>query len=98
VSEETSRQKYLEDFGGERQKQALKQALDIRKFEIDLYWKRAIYFWTLIAAAFAGYFALHKDGDMINIYILVCTRMVPRESRKRFVATKLGSSCRSFGR
>jgi len=38
--------------------EALKCALDIRKFEINLYWKRATYFWTLIAAAFAGYLAL----------------------------------------
>jgi hypothetical protein len=37
---------------------ALEHALDIRKFEIELYWKRAAYFWTLIAAAFAGYFAI----------------------------------------
>ncbi|QNR68913.1 hypothetical protein IAQ67_07740 [Paenibacillus peoriae] len=33
-------------------------ALDIRKFEIDLYWKRATYFWAFIAATFAGYFLL----------------------------------------
>jgi hypothetical protein len=37
---------------------ALEHALDIRKFEIDLYWKRATYFWALIAVAFAGYFAI----------------------------------------
>ena len=36
----------------------LKNALDTRKFEIELYWKRATYFWAFIAAAFAGYFAL----------------------------------------
>jgi hypothetical protein len=35
--------------------EALRQALDIRKFEIDLYWKRATYFWTFIGAVFAGY-------------------------------------------
>lgn len=39
-------------------KAALEHAKDNRKFEIDLYWKRATYFWTLIAAAFAGYFVL----------------------------------------
>lgn len=39
-------------------KAALEHAKDNRKFEIDLYWKRAAYFWTLIAAAFAGYFVL----------------------------------------
>ena len=36
-------------------KKALERALDIRKFEIDLYWKRATYFWTFIAATLAGF-------------------------------------------
>lgn len=35
--------------------QALEHALDIRKFEIEMYWKRATYFWAFIAAALAGY-------------------------------------------
>ena len=39
-------------------KAALELALDIRKFEIGLYWQRAAYFWALIAVAFAGYFAI----------------------------------------
>ncbi|MEB9879436.1 hypothetical protein P4K67_22065 [Bacillus cereus] len=42
-------------------KEAHKQALDIRKFEIDMYWKRATYFWTIIGVIFAGYFLLMKD-------------------------------------
>ncbi|BEM48720.1 hypothetical protein SME17J_22140 [Serratia marcescens] len=37
---------------------AFEKAHDIRKFEIELYWKRTAYFWTLIAAIFAGYFLL----------------------------------------
>lgn len=45
-----------------KQEEALKQALDIRKFEIDLYWKRASYFWTFIAAIFAGYFLVFKNS------------------------------------
>lgn len=49
---------------------AFEKAHDIRKFEIDLYWKRTTYFWTLLAAILAGYFILlssdvgkipHKD-------------------------------------
>ena len=49
---------------------ALKQALDIRKFEIELYWKRTAYFWTLIAATFAGYVAIQSknpDADFTLI-------------------------------
>ena len=54
---------YLRQFegkydSGSKQAKALELALDIRKFEIDLYWKRAAYFWTFIAAAFAGYAAV----------------------------------------
>jgi hypothetical protein len=41
-----------------KKKSALEHALDIRKFEIDLYWKRATYFWAFIGATFAGYGAV----------------------------------------
>ena len=40
---------------------ALARAHDIRKFEIDLYWKRATYFWTLLAAVFAGFFLIQSS-------------------------------------
>ena len=49
---------------------ALAYAMDIRKFEIELYWKRATYFWTLIAAVFAAYALAYntehtgKNGDI----------------------------------
>jgi Na+/melibiose symporter-like transporter len=42
---------------------ALTLALDIRKFEIELYWKRATYFWTFIAAAFAAYAIVYSRAD-----------------------------------
>jgi len=56
-------EEYKKEFGiissdKSKTEKALQHALDIRKFEIELYWKRAAYFWTLIAAAFAGYFAI----------------------------------------
>ena len=43
----TTRAEYIKQFRddtGKRQKEAIKYAHDIRKFEIDLYWKRAAYF------------------------------------------------------
>lgn len=54
---------YKKEFGidppdPKRLESALEHALDIRKFEIEMYWKRATYFWALIAVAFAGYFAV----------------------------------------
>ncbi len=53
---------------------ALKYALDIRKFEIELYWKRATYFWTFLAAALAAYILIvtRKSGaDYINYTLII---------------------------
>jgi lipopolysaccharide export LptBFGC system permease protein LptF len=41
-----------------RAKNALTLALEIRKFEIELYWKRATYFWAFLAVLLGAYFAL----------------------------------------
>jgi hypothetical protein len=55
-----ARQTYLKTLGLEAdskeaiRKAALDRAHDIRQFEIDLYWKRANYFWLLQAAVFAA--------------------------------------------
>ncbi|MEO3428210.1 hypothetical protein AAFN88_05090 [Pelagibius sp. CAU 1746] len=51
-------------------KRALDFALDIRKFEIGLYWRRATYFWTLIASTLAGYFALASSGPG-NVHLTI---------------------------
>lgn len=57
-------------------KTALDYALDIRKFEIGLYWQRAAYFWALIAVAFAGYFAVlsaeHLSDKEYLAYVISC--------------------------
>ncbi|WP_442777331.1 RipA family octameric membrane protein [Sphaerotilus montanus] len=65
-----TKDEYIGKFSGtvtgsqkERAEKALDLALDIRKFEIELYWKRATYFWTFIAAALAGYAVVYKDGE-----------------------------------
>lgn len=48
---------YLNAFSDETQmKAAFNQVLDMRKFEIDLYWKRTTFFWTILGAILAGYF------------------------------------------
>ncbi|MBU3069830.1 hypothetical protein KOI40_08355 [Aestuariicella sp. G3-2] len=58
-----SQEQYKQDFFDEkRRKEALEHALDIRKFEIELYWKRAAYFWTFIGAAFAGFIAVQASA------------------------------------
>lgn len=73
-----SKEAYLEQFSGsqtpsEKQKFALEQALETRKFEIELYWRRSAYFWTFIAAAFAGFFLLSKPSatNLFEIHYLV---------------------------
>lgn len=57
---ELTPEEYNEEFFGKEQ-EALAQALDIRKFEIDLYWRRATYFWTFIGATLAGYIAVEAS-------------------------------------
>lgn len=60
----------------EKIEKALEHALDIRKFEIGLYWQRATYFWALIAVAFAGYFAILSSENLSDkeylAYIVGC--------------------------
>ena len=63
---------------------ALAYALDIRKFEIELYWKRATYFWAFIASTLAGYFALSNSDsyrkpdafDHAEVYFVICIGFV----------------------
>lgn len=50
---------------------AFEQTLDIRKFEIGLYWKRAQYFWTFIAASFAGYAVVLTAKEQTDEILLV---------------------------
>ncbi len=59
----------LESVGGtDAHKAALNRAHSIRQFEIDLYWKRANYFWLLQAAVFAAIgFTWKGDTNAPNI-------------------------------
>src|SRR5712675_537808 len=41
----------------------LPRSLGVRKFEIDLYWKRATYFWAFQAISFAALGLSIKDGE-----------------------------------
>lgn len=72
----------LDDPAGNKKRiqKALEHALDIRKFEIGLYWQRAAYFWALIAATFAGYFAIlgaeHLADKEYLAYIVGCIGLV----------------------
>ncbi|MFL1465955.1 hypothetical protein [Marinobacter sp. HN1S83] len=61
TTERITPEQYQEYFRGKEDK-ALERAQDIRKFEIDLYWKRATYFWTFIGATLAGFLAIQASG------------------------------------
>ena len=55
---------YLDLFPTHKQRElALERAHVVRAFEIELYWKRATYFWTIIAVAFAGFFACENANN-----------------------------------
>ena len=55
-------------------KDALVRALETRRFEIELYWRRATYFWTLIAASLAAFFLLMSADNPRQdlIFIVAC--------------------------
>ena len=67
---------YLETMGlnGPIKKSARQAALNrahaIRQFEIDLYWKRANYFWLLQAAVFAAFGLTWKSGAGLPVGVL----------------------------
>lgn len=67
------RERYLEALGvtdRDELKKVCELAHDIRQFEIELYWKRATYFWAFQLVAFAALGLLFKDGEVKNPQLL----------------------------
>jgi hypothetical protein len=52
----------------DRIKEALKQALEIRKFEIEMYWKRAQYFWAFLITIYGSYFIVYAKTSPVEDY------------------------------
>lgn len=48
----------LENIKERKRRLAFEKAHEIRKFEIELYWKRTTYFWAFIAFSFGAYIAI----------------------------------------
>ena len=76
-----NKEEYLKHFSdseekaGKKHKKALTAALDTRKFEIELYWKRATYFWAFIAVTFAAYGLVQRldtDDKTFMSFFLSC--------------------------
>ena len=61
--ERLNKMEYENLFHG-KEKEALEKALDIRKFEIELYWKRTAYFWAFIVANYTAYFFILAQNDL----------------------------------
>lgn len=74
-----------------KQEKALHYALDIRKFEIDLYWRRSAFFWAFIAAIYFAHFSLIKfffDSNANEVWhILDKIKTVPILCRIALIAT-----------
>jgi hypothetical protein len=58
---------FAEDFKYADLEKALERAWRNRDFEIEMYWKRAAYFWAFIAVAFVGYFAWVGENEKLVI-------------------------------
>lgn len=77
-----SKDEYISSFrdNRERAEKAFAKAWEIRNFEIELYWKRATYFWAFVASTFVGYFALVAADKYSNpdkyqhaeVYFVIC--------------------------
>jgi hypothetical protein len=54
----------------EQRSEILKYASEIRKFEIERFWQRSLFFWGIIGAAFVGYAAAYpQKHDLIPLLI-----------------------------
>lgn len=63
----------------ERAKAAFDKAWETRNFEIELYWKRANYFWAFQIPVFAAYFALmssNQNFPKVIIYLVCCVGII----------------------
>jgi hypothetical protein len=70
----TFRDRYFEALGiSDKSKlpEVRKLAHDIRQFEIELYWKRATYFWAFQLVAFTALGLLVKDGEIKAMALLL---------------------------
>jgi hypothetical protein len=58
-----------EDPNARREQKRFEVALQTRQFEIELFWKRALFFWGFIAAAFVAVAALKDERPILSLII-----------------------------
>lgn len=56
-------------------KRRLEMALQLRNFEIELFWKRFNYFWLISAAALVGYASVKERSDKV-LMLIACFGLV----------------------
>lgn len=74
----------LRNIPKEKAERAFEKAWATRNFEIEMYWKRATYFWAFIASCFVGYFSLissenytkYDKFNHVEVYFLICIGLV----------------------
>ena len=54
----------------EQKQRILEYAADVRKFEVERFWHRSIFFWGFIAAAFVAYSQSASKGDLA--FLVAC--------------------------
>ena len=64
---------------------AIEIALDTRKFEIELYWKRTAYFVLFIGAIFVGYYNVFSNSKShwASLFIYCCPINVKKSRKDR---------------
>jgi hypothetical protein len=62
----------IDDLPQDRLEKLLYLAVETRRFEIERFWQRSLFFWGFIAAAFVGYAALSKDEQWKAATLLGC--------------------------
>ena len=60
----------------EQKREILKYAAETRKFEIERFWQRSLFFWGFIGAAFVAYAALYDKGEKLLPLLVSCFGLV----------------------
>jgi hypothetical protein len=56
----------------EQKAEILRYAAETRKFEIERFWQRSLFFWGFIGAAFVAYAALYDKGEKLLPLLIAC--------------------------
>jgi hypothetical protein len=82
IDEERYKKEFIEGRTDAQIEATYKKAWETRNFEIDLYWKRATYFWAFQIASFTAYFAVLNSKNFES--------MPPKYPQILFIVTCIG--------